>query len=228
MRVRVKRAIRLVLQRGIPTRIPAIIVASMGRSGSTMVFQAIRQGMARARRLHWLGGYGLSVVSEPAWTLVGQTFRSGVVYKTHALAHELPTAISVKVLFLFGPASDAALSVLSCKDRYGSDWIEQHLKHLRATGPIEELIYRDVLRFEEQIDGWLALESVPVLALNYEHIWDYEHTIREFVGFPIRLPRRRPRSGQYGLPIETTERLQKTYRRLDSKIARLPVCNRRG
>ncbi|WP_200382534.1 hypothetical protein [Thiococcus pfennigii] len=223
-----RRELKIALQSNLGSEYPAIIVGSMGRSGSSLVCNALSRGMARARKLHLFGRYGQSLCRDSAWNLVDRSFRPGVVYKTHSLAEELPNSADVRAVFVFGPASEAALSVLSCRDRYGLAWIEEHFKHLRACGPFEDLARRDVLRFEEQIDGWLAQKKVPLLALHYEHLWEHEEEISDYVGFPVRLPARRNRESRQRISDDVACQVAATYSALDAKIAGLSVCSVRG
>ena len=63
------------------------------------------------------------MVTDTAWDLSEKSFKKGVVYKTHGLAEEFPVSYKTKVIFLFGCASDAALSVLKWSGKFG-----QHAK----------------------------------------------------------------------------------------------------
>lgn len=218
-----KKILKKALQRSIPTGFDPIIVASMGRSGSTLVHEALSEGLAAAR-FGPLKNLGRKIVKDVAWDLSGEHFAPGVAYKTHALASELPRDCNTRVVFVFGSASEAALSVLSCHHRYGADWIAEHFAHMRACGSFEELGERDVLRFEEQIDGWLGIDHVKILGLRYEAIWDNVDELSCFVGFSVALPERRPRVSRQNMDATTAEKFAATYRTLDKKIAALADC----
>jgi len=224
MKQSVKTHCKRILQQVLPSQLPPLVVASMGRSGSTVVWDALREAVATARFPRVLRREGLRLVSDSAWSLERMHFAPGVVYKTHGLAHELPHGTGAKVIFLFGSATDAALSVLACRDRYGPSWIEKHFEHLRADGPFEDLGQRDVLRFGEQIDAWIAKTGTQRLILHYEALWDHVGTLSEFAGVTVRLPPRRPRSGARAAESETAARVAETYAALDERIASLPVC----
>lgn len=187
------------------------------------MYTAVMRAIA-AERFPWLGNFGGAIVSDSAWDLGEKRYEPGVVYKTHGLAHELPAGAQVKVIFLFGPASDAALSVIACREKFGQEWIDLHFEHLRATGTIKDLSSRDVLRFEEQVDGWRGKHGVERLILRYDAIWDHAEILSEFVGCPVKLPVRRSRSGVDAAPREDREQFLKTYARLDEKFAALPPC----
>lgn len=219
-----KTRVKRVLQFALPSKIPPLIVASMGRSGSTLVWDALRQAVTLERFPGLLQRQGLRLVSDQAWNLSRARFAPGVVYKTHGLADELPTDSGARVVFLFGSATDAALSVHACRDRYGERWIEQHFEHLRASGPFEELGARDVLRFSEQLDGWIGKSGTERLILHYDALWDHVDTLSEFTGASIKLPPRRARGGAAAAHTETRARFAQTYAKLDARIAAMPLC----
>jgi hypothetical protein len=219
-----RRWIKNALQQSIPTQYDPIIVASMGRSGSTLVYEALCKGLARAR-FDALQGFGLKIVGDVDWNLSGP-MTPGVVYKTHALSHELPRGCKARVVFVFSSASDAALSVFACYDRYGADWIAEHFDHMRADGGFEQLGERDVLCMERQIDGWFALDHANVLCLRYERLWENAEALSDFVGFPVVLPERKPRFSRQCVDEVTAKKFSATYRQLDEKIAALPDCRR--
>jgi hypothetical protein len=218
-----KRVVKNLCQRLLISKCPPIIVASMGRSGSTLIFDAIRHSRARS----WcepLSRFKARVFSDDAWDLEKKEFRNGVVYKTHCLAYELPAGSNARVIFLFGPASDSALSVLSCRDKYGEDWIQEHLQHLRANGKFEDIGEKDVLRFADQLDSWMGYHDSKRLILHYDAIWDHQKLISEFCGFPVNLPARRPRSGVTKADEATRKKFKATYSELDQRIESLPRC----
>lgn len=219
-----KSIIRKLLKGFLPSTQPPILVASMGRTGSTLIYASLVEGMVVKRfgiRSPRLGG----LVRETAWRLCGASYRNGRVYKTHDFPEGLKPGERPLVVFLYGSASDAARSVLRCDTVYGCDWIKEHLEHLRAKGAFEDIPDRDVLRFGEQLDAWLSCEIVPVLALRYEDLWTSgaEQKLSRFVGFPVRLPVRRAREST-GMELgETSGKLMATYAELDARVAALPA-----
>lgn len=219
-----KTRIKRVLQHSLPTRLPPLIVASMGRSGSTVVWDSLRHAVACARFPQSLQKQGLRLVSDQAWDLDRKRYAPGVVYKTHGLAEELPADSGAKVVFLFGSATDAALSVLACRDRYGAAWIDLHFEHLRAQGTFDDLGRTDVLRFGDQLDGWIGKTGTDRLILHYDALWDHVDTLSDFVGVPVQLPARRARSGANAADAATRARFAETYAALDARIAALPDC----
>lgn len=213
----IRRGLKRGLQQASLTRLPPVIVASMGRSGSTLIFKAIRDAYSDAR-FGPDSKFGRRMVSDEAWDLDRVRYRRGVVYKTHGFAHELPPNAGAKVIFLVGSASDAALSVLACRDSKGPQWIADHLLHLRAQGSFDELATRDVLRFGEQLDSWTGPHDAERLILHYDALWDCVDVLSEFVGVSVKLPPRRARSGAVAADAKTTAIFRATYAELDARI----------
>jgi hypothetical protein len=216
----IKNSLRVVVQRALPTHYTPVVVASMGRSGSTLIHNAISEGLARVRFGH-SSRLTNRLVADYAWDINATHFRPGVVYKTHALAEELPSWPEVKVVFLFGSAVDAAVSVLNTHKIKGDAWITSHFQHLRAEGEIDDLIDRDVLRFADQLEGWTSLSTHPVIALKYDELWENEAALSEFLGYQVTLPERKARSKK---TIDPTliERLRHTHDALEKRIAAMP------
>ena len=199
---------------------PAFVVASMGRAGSMVVYKALVTGLS-SRRFGLLGPNLVHFVKGHAWDLSATDLIGGVVYKTHGFPDGLKPKWPIKIIFTFGSASDSAVSLYLCLERYGRKWIEDHLKHLRADGPFEDIFQRDVLRFEEQIKSWSSVTDLDVLAVRYETLWDHVDTLSDFVGFPVSLPPRRARLATTADP-EIVRRAQALYGELDTQIAALP------
>ena len=76
----------------------------------------------------------IRLTTDYAWDLSLKKFVNGVVYKTHGLANELPKNSNLKVIFIFGSASDSALSVYGCMEKKSRQWVEDHFNHMRANG----------------------------------------------------------------------------------------------
>ena len=210
-------ALKRAVQTAVPTRHPALIVASFGRSGSTVLASAVTQAMARAR---------FGPAARPArwfvrdWVLdtPGMTLRRGVVYHTHHQPHDvLSPACPTRVLFAFGTASDSILSV------YGQrpEWIRQHFIHLGQPSAPERLLEADVLGYTGQCVAWMGCQSAPVLCVRYETMWDNVDRIAEFCGLPVVLPARRARAPKPADP-RIVEKARAVHADLDAALASLP------
>ena len=193
---------------------PKIIVASMGRCGSSIVHDAISRAVAD--RILPGFKYRQSIISDVAWEPLETIFQNGLVYKTHAFPEEFKHVKNVKFIFVYGPASDSAISILSCKYRKSSDWIKEHLKNLRANGPIEDIVHTDVARFKEQIEKWTSHENT--FPIEYSSLWKRQKEMENFLGFKIDLPLRRNRESTKLVSKVDQLKIKESYPILDAEI----------
>ncbi|WP_170436174.1 hypothetical protein [Ruegeria arenilitoris] len=192
-----------------------IIVASNGRSGSTLTYQAIREALA-------LRDSSAANSSRFVARLKEATFEAPLVYKTH----DFPDALAkkpcnVRVLFCFGSAKDSAFSVYSAMDRYGAEWVSKHFYNLHATGTFDDLFKKDVLQQARQIKEWATFEDVPVMCVHYDAIWDYKAEISEFIGMEFQPPARKDREPKR-IPDDLCLAANQVYDPIDRVIGELP------
>ena len=194
-------------------RKPAIIVASMGRSGSTLCYAALRAAaMGRLGR-------------DPAYfapSLARTRLRRGQIVKTH----DYPDALAArrapaKALFIFGSTYAAALSVHACRARDGAAWVAQHFANCKSTASPDDLFHRDALGMAQQVRAWAVTDALPVLCVRYDALWDSLPRIARFTGYPLRLPEKTPRA-RGDLPEHLRRRAEAVYRPLDAILDRLP------
>lgn len=199
---------------------PPILCASIGRVGSTLSWDALIRSRAHAMLGAW-HPTDWRRISAMRWDLKGARLKAGRVYKTHDFPHGLALDQPMRILFLFGRPSDVVLSVLRCRETEGEAWIADHLRHMHASGGLDLIFERDVLRIEEQIDAWLALRGADILCLKYEALWEGRAMLGDFVGFDVALPLRTTR-GVGDLDPDLVARVRTAYARLDAKVAALP------
>ena len=187
----------------------AIVVASTGRAGSTMLFSAIARSWVNARRTsfsslipdRWI----VASVIHAAWRLDRDRIRKGNLYKTHDLPSEQLTRRDVRTVFVFGDPIDSINSVCKMTETHGALWFDEHLWHLRSRGRFEDLFKEDVLGYANQLDSWASFECAGVLALKYDGLWQAEEAISEHLGFKVRLPPYRGRSTRRSNPHEVDD-----------------------
>jgi len=176
-------------------RVP-IVIASSGRSGSTMLFKAISEGLIRSRFSVSLDSFLGRVISRFTCAYVTRLSEisdsSAPILKTHDMLRDDYKDLA-KYIFVFADPLDSAQSVEQMKERRGPIWVEEHIFHLGSQGTHLELFQRDVLGYADQVRAWLSDASPNILCIHYEEIWDQVAEISDFLGFSIRLPRRRPR-----------------------------------
>lgn len=215
-----RRTLQFALACGDKAKSTPILSASIGRVGSTLTWQAL----VRSRARDLLGSYqGIDwrIISDTCWDLEDYQPRRGRVCKTHDFPDRLGVRQDLKIVFLFGPPSDAALSVYRCMTSEGPAWIADHFRHMHANGAFEDLLKRDVLRMEEQIDAWHHVSRHSVLCLNYTALWDNVDILSEYVGFRVELPQRRDR-GFDDIDPALRDLAKATYAKVDAKVANLP------
>lgn len=211
---------RRVAQRLLGVGQPPILVASMSRAGSTVLFRSVRRGWTESR-------FGANaerlapLIGEHLWRIENARLVPGVVYKTHDLPAAALCEARPKVLFTYRKATDVALSIALKRAVEGPDWFSMHEEHMGAKGGYEEFLRRDTLGLERQIDGWFTAEGLDLLGLHYDSIWERRAEIEDFLGFPIPLPKRVATS-HAGVPAEDAALIRATYSPLDRKIETLP------
>jgi hypothetical protein len=214
------RRIKLLLQRATSSNYPSILVASFGRSGSTILFDAIIASWA-AQRFPIFPKLGRLIVSDTAWKLDETEFLGGVVYKTHDLPRYLPPHKPLKVIFIYGQASDSVISVYSSAERLGNYWLQKHFEHLRSKGTLEDMARNDILRYEEQLDSWTQVKDVDFLGVRYEALWRHADELDKFLGFHVELPHQRTRASPLIAPALVAQ-IRSSYAALDRKLAQMP------
>ena len=216
------RTVRKRLGRMIPSDRPGIIQASYGRSGSTMMYNALAEAMSQARF-----GRTRPFVWDESWTLGEKTLRKGIVYKTHDYPQAIAGRDDLRCVFVFGAATDAALSVIAQEDTRGRDWIDDHLDHLKAPGSYDDILTEDSLGIARQLEAWSTFDGAPVLCLRYEGLWDNLEAIRDFAEVPVTLPPRRPRA-EKPASADVTDAIRAVYGPIDRMLDRLPDVFRAG
>ena len=193
---------------------PCIIVASIGRSGSTLTTKTL----TAAAQTIWRDR-----PSEFAASLSKAKLARGTICKTH----DYPAALTgrtgkAKALFIFGSTIDSVISVHSCIDRKGPEWIDRHLKHLQSDGHIDDLFNYDVLMLGPQIKTWATFDGIPTLCVRYDKLWDHAAEIAAFTGYDFDLPafeQRTPKTLDDGLMAKARQ----LYEPLDDIVMKLPT-----
>ena len=211
---------RRLFQRALARGERPIVVASMSRAGSTTLFWGVAKSWTKLRFGRFAPGL-LPCMADAAWRLDEMPLIGGVVYKTHDLPENLSRAAGARVLFTYRKASDVALSLAHCRTDLGDAWFRSARQRLRGRGGYEQFLRADTLGLERQVDLWSNAEGVDVLGLRYETLWDHTQDIEDFLGFPVRLRRRRA-SRRPEPSGDLADLLRDTYGELDRKIEKMP------
>lgn len=191
-----KRAIRRVVVPWALSNDPLLIVASSGRAGSTMLFDAVTDSLIQVR-LGWSretmkGRVAARSISGYVERIAAINDEPYAVYKTHDI-FSTPPSPNYRIVFVYGDPLDSAMSVSRVVQEKGADWFAQHQYHLHATGSFSNLFQEDVLNFAGQMRSWLGKRRDDVLCIEYEDLWNSRTELSGFLGFDINLPARRPR-----------------------------------
>lgn len=176
-----------------------VLVASIPRCGSTMLFRAIA---------------GL----EPGSTMPEDY--AGPHHKSHTFAPDSFAGRADVAVFLFG---DVLPSVASTrKYRY----TQQHFENCGAgqLSPQEVDIYdADHLNFERMFDAWMAKTAIPHVCVRYGQIHALAPIISELIGVPFSLPKKhRRRTQPADMAQEERCRIRRAYASLIHKISHAP------
>lgn len=202
-----------------------ILVASMGRSGSTLLFNSIIDACIRTN--YKLIPYNLAykiVHSSHGFDLKNTRFHNGMVYKTHGFPSQISHDYNnLNVIFIYGSCFEAVRSVLSCQKQYGDKWINNHLKHLSSPEDFNSILEKDVLQIEKQIKEWSNQSRFRTLYVRFDEIWNFKGEISDFLELNIKLPKQRSRSDKSFLSQYDNSKLVNTYGALENFIDSIPV-----
>lgn len=192
---------------------PKIVIASTGRSGSTMLFEAIGDSLV-AHRFHVKpdGFFAKEIKSlsmgyvDRISTLPGEPY---VICKTHD-TYDHPPKTDDKYVFVYGDPLDSAMSVEQVVEKEGLDWFAQHQYHLKASGGYSDLYDKDVLNYQGQIESWLTKGDRNKFCVDYEDLWGASERLSDFLGFSVKLPARRARLNkpEKKIDVELFEKLR--------------------
>jgi len=196
---------------------PPIIVSSMGRSGSTLLFQEIMKSLAK-ERFPYLPLRLARLLCHGTMWFPGNVLFKGFVHKTHVPVNDFPRDTNTKIIYVFCKPSDSVLSVISIKSKNGMRWISEHFHNLKVKGNFDDLAYKDVLKLEDHLVGWLSRKSNNLLIVRYEKIWEYKSEIEEFLNLKIDLPKFKLRRNLSNEAESLKEICKKNYADLDKKI----------
>ena len=198
-----KKWINLIMRRGKKTakgilrfvifaRCKPIIVASSGRSGSTMLTNAIAEAFVDQKFRYWprpVRKLALRLSVEFVGR-VGECINGIPVIKTHDL-HNATSMSGLKKVFVFGPALDAVVSAKEFAKKQSPAWLEQHIYHLHGKGYPDQIFDEDVLNYEVQLATWLAVSDA--FHVHYDDLWDRYEELAGYLELPLSLPDRRER-----------------------------------
>ncbi len=204
----------------------AIVISSMGRAGSTLLHDAVIDGMVATYVPSFVPGkYGRRAADDWATDLSMPYYPKGVVYKTHDYPTYVPVGARVRTIYTIADPFDIVLSLLKQEKDRSPNWIAQHFKHFRADYSLwPQMLERDALGLEAHFDAWTQSQPFPNLVIKYDALWDHQDVLSDFVGVPVVLPPKRERAAkQVSIPDDQRKQLEATYGALRAKVADFPA-----
>ena len=176
-----------------------ILITSIPRSGSTMLFRAIAD----------LGG-GSTTPADYA----------GPHLKAHSFDPEAFVGRVDAAVFLFG---DVISSVVSTRERR---WTAEHFANCGApelSPETADIFNTDCLNFERMFDAWSKAGPIPHACVRYEQLHELAPALSELLGSPIALPKKhRRRTKPNKLDPEVRAAIKAAYAPLVRKVKRAP------
>lgn len=202
----------------VPTK---IVIASTGRSGSTLLYNAIISSLILENfNLHRNSKKFLllrKLVGSFVVRLSDIKTSPFPVLKTHDLFDKQFENDALYV-FIYGDPLDSALSVKLMAQQKGISWFNAHIHHLNSSGELGELFHKDILNYENQMKSWSTASSERVFIINYDDLWQSQEKISDFVGLTIDLPEKRGRAVKQ-VPENINEELFRHLRQVMIEIS---------
>ena len=194
-----------------------IIIASSGRSGSTMLYYSLADSLI-LKKLHLNSNNIVAHYIKRLCTGFVKRIKTlpnepYLVCKTHDI-YDNPPKSNYKYIFIYGDPLDSAMSVEKEVNKKGLGWFLKHQKYLRAFGNYDDLYRKDIHNYKGQIENWLNQRKKNIFCVDYDDLWSEVDLLSKFVGFEVRLPPRRPRQDK--IPIDIDEINENLFDQLKS------------
>jgi len=204
----------------------SVIVASMGRSASTVLMRALLPAVAGPI-------IGLSprltrhMVQRWQTDLTTLTPRPGRVYKTH----DRPVAglpDYVRTIYTFADPFEVVASLHRQWHTAGEVWMREHATNMvRREVDYVRMYDTDVLELEANFDAWMQHDGPRCLLVRYDELWNQTERLSAFLGRPVRLPPYQPRASALDqLDRDQRAAIERTYRGLRDKVLAVSIVER--
>ena len=199
------------------TRNPhALVVASCGRSGSTMLTNAIARSSVRCNLGFVEKGVAQSLERPAFVDLNGVTFKRGYVYKTHSYPPTKKVSNYVKFIYIYSDPYKIVASLYRKNRLTGGDWIKKHSSNFgESIDSVEEAIKKDSLGIRKNYIKWSGSKNIKLAMVKMNKLWESIEKISRFVGFSIKLPpKKERRSSIKKLPQKIKNIMSREYKNL--------------
>ena len=198
-----------------------ILVASIGRSGSTMLYQSLIY--SSAKNLGIDNEKLINALKCEAWDLQESiSLHNGCVYKTHDLPSDPSYLEKFKIIYLHDKPSKIVTSIFNITNNEGLGWLKLHLKHLRSDERLHTRFLKDeIFNFKDHLVQWKKYDVKNILFIHYEDIWNSIRKIEEFVGFSVEMPPKGKRLSTDAVSENIKIKIEEMYKHLDDLYEKL-------
>jgi hypothetical protein len=200
---------------------PTVVVASLGRSGSSMLTRACALSRLRLEDSPTARKQARQIVQN-AWSLDAVRFEPGFVYKTHDYpAKCTPPPAFVRFIYTFADPFDVVTSLCRQREAKGLSWMQKHAEHMKVdVTDFDRLFLDDIFDLERHYDAWIGCTTLPIVAIRYEALWQHRGLLSEFLGFELMLPTFQPRTSSVTHSPDRSDAAaaERTYGGLQQKI----------
>lgn len=159
-----------------------IIIAGLGRSGTTLLYNSIADN-------HYYKKQDELIKFDKQ-----KIYKRGYVYKTHDYPPKGVLPKHVKVVFMYGNIYNTVISTHAKIN----EWYKKHHYHLSSEifKPNDEIFYKDIFQFEKQFESWKKSDA---LVVTYEKLYTNETQLNlsNYLGFKIKMIKRRERKSSF-------------------------------
>lgn len=186
----------------------ALILAAMGRCGSTMLYNSLKSHFSQDR-------FEKDLKKE---------YQSGILIKTHDFA---PLVLkNCRAIYIFG---DPRNSVISAHTKGKIDiprhYVNMHSQYSRAIVKRSLFANTDTLRLSDNFHSWYRQQSYPLLTIRYEDLYDNLDILYDFLGFKFNLPAKKDRDTNWKKHPKS-DQINDTYRVLYTEVQAVPAIKK--
>jgi len=174
-----------------------IIISSMGRSGSTLLFDVLK---------NYRSNNEFIILHDKL------NLKNNFLYKTHSFSEDMPKNCNCKVLYLFSNPYNVVISA------HKNTNLKMHYKHMNGFwGMRNQWHIFDSLRLEDNFDSWYKKQNFELLTIKYECLYENINIIEDFIGEKLIFPEIKKRKTNWK-NHEFKNDIEKTYGNLFKKI----------
>jgi hypothetical protein len=191
-----------------------VVVASMGRSGSTMLAKSIAKSASIIGSLY----DDKPLIRKGGGNFHGLKKRDGVIYKTHGYPPNKYRKVT-KYVYIYDDPYLVVSSMYRKVRNKGDIWIKKHANNLEVKKQVtHEFLKEDCLELEKHFDSWCKFDAPNKLITSLDQVWKNKSEISKFLEFELQLPKKRKRKSSIKcLPKSKRKKVKKVYKNLKKK-----------